>query len=120
MENKEENQAAIFEQICEVNDLDPQVIRAEAKHNNNRKHGPGENIDRLIRTAFRHRANELVAELDISSSNSVEEGKEYQADGDPAAPSFTINEAYIRTKYSEAEAKQIIAALGRVQLPIQS
>ena len=120
MENKEENQAAIFEQICEVNGLDPQVIREEAKHNNPGQQGAGENIDGLIRAAFRHRANELVADLDISSSNSMEEGKEYHADGDPAAPSFTVNEAYIRARYSEAEAKQIIAALGHVQLPIQA
>ncbi|MFD2999307.1 hypothetical protein ACFS7Z_02955 [Pontibacter toksunensis] len=113
MDNKE-TEAAIFDQICKVNDLDPQVIKKEAD---------GENVDALIRTAFRHRANALVADLDIESGSkngSLTEGKEYKADGDPAAPSFTINEEYIRKTYSEDKAEKIIDALGQVQLPIQA
>ncbi|WP_162052133.1 hypothetical protein [Pontibacter pamirensis] len=108
MESKEETEAAIFKQICKVNELDPQVIRKEVN---------GNTIDALIRTAFHQRANTLVADLDTNVS--MTEGKEYNADGDPAAPSFTINEEYICETYSKDNADKIIAALGQVQLPIQ-
>ncbi|RDV10386.1 hypothetical protein DXT99_26405 [Pontibacter diazotrophicus] len=109
MENKTERDFAIFNQICTANDLDPQVIKDEADK---------DTADSLIRTAFWHRANALVADLNIDGS--LTEGKEYNADGDPAAPSFTINEQYIREKYGADKAGKIIEALKGVQLPIQA
>lgn len=109
MENKKERDFAIFNQICTANDLNPQVIKDEADK---------DTVDSLIRAAFRHRANALVADLKLKES--LTEGKEYKADGDPAAPSFTINEDYIRRTYGEDKAERIIAALGQVQLPIQA
>lgn len=123
MENKTEKEFAIFNQICKANDLDPQVIREEAKINDSEKKDKSEQVDSLIRAAFHHRANALVANLDISAENSdgsLMEGKEYNADGDPAAPSFTINDAYIKDNYSADKAEKIIAALGQVQLPIRA
>lgn len=84
MENKE-TEAAIFNQLCKVNDLDPQAIAKDAN---------GNSVNALIRAAFQYHANTLVADLNIDSG-SLTEGKEYMADGDPAAPSFTINEEYI-------------------------
>lgn len=123
MENKTETELAIFKQVCEVNGLDPQAIREEARRTNPEKHDEDDQAGSLIRAAFRHRANALVAGLYIgsnSSNSSMADGKEYTADGDPAAPSFIINEAYIRKTYSADEADKIIAALGQVQLPIQA
>lgn len=120
MENKTETELAIFKQVCEVNGLDPQVIREAARRSNPGKQRESENVDALIREAFRHRASELVADLEISSNNGMTEGKEYTADGDPAAPSFTINEDYIREAYPADEAEKVIAALGQVQLPVQA
>ncbi|GAB3536208.1 hypothetical protein GCM10027443_26160 [Pontibacter brevis] len=109
MENKTERNLAIFNQICTANDLDPQVIKEEAD---------SDTVDALIRAAFRHRANVLVADLKLDKK--LAEGKEYKADGDPAAPSFTINEDYIRENYGAGKAAKIIAALGDVQMPIQA
>jgi len=116
MENKEETGIAIFNQICEVNTLDPDTIREEATANGSQ----ASDAEALIREAFRYRANELVAELNLSSNSSMTNGKEYQADGDPTAPSFTVNDAYIRQMYDADEADQIISALGQVQLPIRA
>jgi len=120
MENKKETELAVFEQICQVNDLDPQAITKEAEQRDPDKRRGGENADFLIRTAFRFRANALVANLDLAADNGLTEGKEYKADGDPAAPSFTINEDYIREAYPADQAEKIIAALGQVQLPVQA
>lgn len=123
MEKKTEAEVAIFYQICEVNDLDPQLIKEEAKKNSPGNEGEDQQAEHLIRTAFRYRANALVVDLgiDLSSGNgSISEGKEYNADGDPAAPSFTINDEFIRKTYSAEEAEKMIAALGGVQLPIRA
>ena len=120
MENKKETELAVFEQICQVNDLDPQAIREEAEQHEPETHSSRENGETLIRAAFRHRANALVANLGITGKSVLTEGREYKADGDPAAPSFTINEDYIREAYSSDEAEKIIDALGQVQLPVQA
>lgn len=120
MENEKETALAVFEQICQVNDLDPQLIREEAKQREPGKFSGGENGETLIRAAFRHRANALVTNLGIIAKSSLTEGKEYKADGDPAAPSFTINEDYIRGAYPTDTAEKIIEALGQVQLPVQA
>lgn len=119
MDNKKETELAIYKQICQVNDLDPQAIREEAKQDSLSNQQESEKVDLLIKAAFRHRANALVADLDIASGG-ITDGKEYTADGDPAAPSFVINEDYIRRNYPADEAEKIITALGHVQLPIQA
>lgn len=123
MEKNTESEVAIFHQICEVNGLDPQSIKEEAKRNNTANKEEDQQADLLIRTAFSHRANALVAEhdVDLSSGNgSITDGKEYSADGDPAAPSFMVNDDYIRKTYPADEAEKMIAALGQVQLPIRA
>lgn len=123
MEKNTESEVAIFKQICEVNGLDPQSIKEEAKRNKISNKEEDQQADFLIRTAFRLRANALVSELDVDLRNgngSITEGKEYNADGDPAAPSFMVNDDYIRKTYPADEAEKIIAALGQVQLPIRA
>lgn len=112
----------IFTQICQVNDLDPDKIREVAQQQKKSK-TESDNPEYLISTAFNYRARQLVKGLELGSTinhENIQQGNEYTINPDPAAPSFTINEDYIHQKYSEAEAKALIDALGKVMLPIRA
>ena len=117
MEEQINRDMAVFHQVCEVNELDPEAIEAEA-----RQRFPGdEQAERLIWTALDHRAQALiasVAQADGSDSGRQQDKAAYTIDGDPAAPSFVINEAAIRSQYDAEQADSIIEALGQVQLPV--
>lgn len=114
---------AIFKQICEVNNLDPEQVRKKAKEQDDRQKEDDEGAEFLIRVAFNLKAKQLIKGLDLGStsgSESITEGEEYSISPDPAAPSFTINEEFINSKYSEGEAAKLIGALGKIMLPIRA
>jgi hypothetical protein len=117
MEDQINRDMAVFHQVCEVNELDPKKIEAEAH-----KRFPGEErAERLIWTALDHRARSLIGSVvqQAGTDNSRQQGKSaYTIDGDPGAPSFVINEAAIRSQYDDDKATRIIEALGQVQLPV--
>ncbi|MCC9138329.1 hypothetical protein ACFSKU_21740 [Pontibacter silvestris] len=119
MKDQTGNEIAIFHQVCEVNELDPQVITKEAQERFPDKFKEDKNAERLIWTALDHRAKALIDSISADISGEVKgEGEEYTIDGDPAAPSFMIHDEYIHNKYSEEEAAKLIDVLGQVQLPI--
>lgn len=119
MEDQTGNEIAIFHQVCEVNELDPETISKEAEDLFPDKFKESKDAEKLIWTALDHRAKALIESLGASFINEVKEDKElYSIDGDPAAPSFMIHDEYIRSKYGEEEAAKIIDVLGQVQLPI--
>lgn len=108
---------AIFEQVCEVNDLDPEKIRSITQEHT----GNTIPAEQLIRAAFNYKAKLVVKGLDVGSTSGnehIQEGDEYSISSDPAAPSFVINEDFINNKYSENEAKRLIEALGKVRMPV--
>lgn len=108
---------AIFRQVCEVNDLDPETIRSIAQE----RTGDTASADQLIRTAFNYKARLAVKGLELGStsgSEHIQEGEEYSLSSDPAAPSFVINEDFIHRKYSEGEAQRLIDALRDVRMPV--
>lgn len=112
---------AIFKQICEVNDLDPDKIKEIAQKQQPSSQNQTDEVEYLIRTVFNHKAKALTKKLELGStsdSDYIRDGEEYSIGADPAAPSFTINEDFIHTKYSEDEARRLIEALGQVMLPI--
>ncbi len=111
----------VFHQICEINELDPQTIIQEAHQNCPDRFSNGNDVDALIRTAYEHRANDLLkgANVDLTKqSNANAGGKPYRIDADPAGPAFTVNEEYIRRAYSKEAAASIIEALGHVKMPV--
>lgn len=112
------DEMALFRQICEINELDPQVIEEAAV-----AHRPGKpnEVETLIWTAFNYRAHELVKEAGLISEENkagLTDKKAYTIDCDPAAPSFKVNEDFIRSKYAEEEAEKLVQALGQVRLPV--
>ncbi len=115
---------AIFNQICEVNELDPDKIREVAQKQ--QPAGQSNNTDEaelLIRTAFSFKAKALTRKLELGStsdSDNISDGEEYSIGADSAAPSFIINEDFINNKYSEDEARRLIDALGKIRLPIRA
>lgn len=120
MEDQINRDMAVFEQICEINELDPQAIEEEAQSRFPDKFKVGKDTERLIWTAFDSRAKSLISQVVQETSHDAEQltGTIYTIDGDPAAPAFVINEDAIRSQYSPDKAAEIIDALGKVQLPV--
>ncbi len=117
MEDQNEKDMAVFQQICEVNELDPQAIMNEVEQTSEGDSATGGNIEKLIWTAFDHRARTLLQSLEQGSGIKGDKA-EYKIDSDPTAPAFVVNEDYIRNQYDAGTADEIISALGHVQLPI--
>ncbi|QCR22678.1 hypothetical protein [Pontibacter sp. SGAir0037] len=123
MGNNESTDITIFRQICEVNDLNPEMIMEEVEARFAEKAAGDTKAELLIRTAFEHKANQLlesVIQEHIAEDGSYTQRSEYKIDADPVAPSFLINEDYIRSSYGDAEAERIIEVLGQVKLPIRA
>lgn len=121
--DKETIGLAIFKQICEVNELDEQQVRAAAQETSNSAKGKSSEAEHLIRTAFHQKAMRLVQDLELNSgagTQAIKEGEEYTIIADPAAPSFTVNEDLIQSKYSKEDADKLIDALGQVMLPVRA
>ncbi|MBF9252550.1 hypothetical protein I2I11_04525 [Pontibacter sp. 172403-2] len=120
MEDHHNIDISVFHQICEVNELDPQVITAEAQERFPEKFKTGLNAERLIWSALDHRARALIASIDQGYTFKGDKGA-YTIDGDPAAPSFVINEENIRSQYPPEKAAGIIDALDhQVKLPVRA
>lgn len=123
MIDKYETGLAIFKQICDVNDLDPDKIKEIAQKKQPDSQNKIEEVEHLIRTVFDYKAKTLTRKLELGStseSEHIRDGEEYSIGADPDTPSFTINEEFIHSKYSEDEAKRLIEALGQVMLPIRA
>jgi hypothetical protein len=121
MEEQIDKEMAVFHQVCEVNELDPEVITQEAKTQFPDLFRNGPDVEQLIRTALDYRALTLMKSITPEAGtkdNQKRDAAAYTIDGDPAAPSFVINEEAIRSRYSTAEAAKIIDALGQVKLPV--
>ncbi|MBF8965043.1 hypothetical protein I0P70_17480 [Pontibacter sp. FD36] len=120
MEDQINRDMAVFQQVCEINELDPQAIEEEAQSRFPDKFKEGKNPERLIWTAFDSRAKSLISQVVQNINLDAEQltDKVYTIDGDPAAPAFVINEDAIRSQYSPEKAAEIIDALGQVQLPV--
>lgn len=118
MEDHNDIYISVFHQICEVNDLDPQAIVAEAQERFPEKFKDGQNAEKLIWSALDHRARAIIAS--VNQGDTLKDDKEaYTIDGDPAAPSFVINEENIRSQNAE-KAAEIIDALGQVKMPVRA
>lgn len=112
---------AVFRQVCEVNELDPEQIRKMAQQQKSSSPAGTSEAELLITTAFNVKAKKVVQGLSLgttSDSENIKAGEEYAINPDPSAPSFTINEDFIHAKYSESEAEKLIEALGKVMLPV--
>ncbi len=111
------DELALFRQICDINELDPQVIEEAAVAHHPDKQNDAET---LIWTAFDYRAHKLAQETGLVSEEDtgLSDTKAYTIDSDPAAPSFKINEDYIRGEFAQEEAEKLIQALGQVKLPV--
>ncbi|MCP2045419.1 hypothetical protein [Pontibacter sp. HSC-36F09] len=120
MEAQINRDMAVFEQVCEINELDPQAITEEAYKRFPDAFKAGKNPERLIWTAFDHRASALIGSLtqEAEQNEGTQTNQAYTIDCDPAAPAFVINEDAIKSQYSAATAAAIIDALGQVQLPV--
>jgi hypothetical protein len=118
MEDQINTEMAIFRQICEINELDPQAIKEEAKQRFPNKFKEGEHESTLIWTAFDHRAKELAKSVGNSGESGVAEGRAYTIDSDPAGPSFTINEEAIRQEHGAEKGAAFIEALRQVKMPV--
>ncbi|MDO6388727.1 hypothetical protein Q4E40_01225 [Pontibacter sp. BT731] len=116
MEDQINRDMAVFEQVCEINELDPQAITEEAHKRFPDKFKTGKNPEQLIWTAYDHRAKALINSVTQEAERKTDQA--YTIDGDPAAPAFVINEDAIRSQYSADKATAIIDALGQVQLPV--
>jgi hypothetical protein len=108
---------AVFRQICEINEIDPQVIQQEAQQQTAAQE-ENRQAELLIKSALDHRAKTLIRSINLSEE-AGNEGKEYSIDGDPAAPSFHIREEFIRSSYAKVDADKLIEVLGQVKLPVQ-
>ncbi|WP_018478770.1 hypothetical protein [Pontibacter roseus] len=117
MENNLERDLAVFQQVCEVNELDPQTITEEAQRRFPDSFTKGPNAERFIWTALDHRAQALLQGIATQESDTLNKQHMYTIDADPAAPSFVIQEDRIRSQYG-GKAEKIIEALGQVQLPV--
>ncbi|MBX0334225.1 hypothetical protein K3G39_13360 [Pontibacter sp. HSC-14F20] len=120
MEDQINRDMAAFEQVCEVNELDPQAIEEEAQSRFPDKFRTGKDPERLIWSALDFRAKALISQVVQETNHDAEQltDKVYTIDGDPAAPAFVINEDAIRSQYSPDKAAEIIDVLGQVKLPI--
>ena len=120
MEDQINRDMALFEQVCEINELDPKAISEEAHRRFPDEFKNGVSPERLIWTAFDHRASALISSVtqEATRHESKQTDQAYTIDGDPAAPAFVINEDAIRSQHSAATAAAIIDALGQVQLPV--
>lgn len=121
MEEQIDKDMAVFHQVCEVNELEPEVITKEANTRFPDQSRNEPDAEQLIRTALDYRARNLMKSITPEAGTEVNQkgnAAAYTIDGDPAAPSFVINEDVIRSRYSTAEAAKIIEALGQVKLPV--
>ncbi|WP_299824815.1 hypothetical protein [uncultured Pontibacter sp.] len=117
MDNQKDNHLALFEQICNINALNPEAIKEEAQQRFPDKFENGLDVERLIWTAFDHRAKTLMD--GIGNATPADAGKAaYTIDADPAAPAFMVNERNILSQYNPETARNIIDALGQVQMPV--
>ncbi len=105
---------AVFHQICQINEIDPQAIQQQVLANSTGQLQNDKQAENLIRTALDSRAKALMQSINLPGA-----GGEYVIDSDPAAPSFQIKEDFIRSKYNEVDAKKLIDVLGQVKLPVQ-
>jgi len=119
MEDHNDIYISVFHQICEVNDLDPEAITAEAEERFPERLKEGQDAEKLIWTALDTRARTLIANVDQGNTFKGDKTA-YTIDGDPAAPSFVINEENIRSLYPAEKASEIIDALGQVKLPVRA
>ncbi|WP_187261931.1 hypothetical protein [Pontibacter beigongshangensis] len=121
MENQQNKGLAIFKQICEVNELDPETVRAEAQKNHSEKMRARSEAEKLVWTALDLRARALLQKTGAKTMESIKgDGGEYSIDADPAAPGFVVNEDTIRSKHQASIAEYIIEALAGVKLPVQA
>ena len=104
-EDKNNIAMSVFHQVCEVNDLDPQAITAEAQERFPERFKDGQDVEKLIWSALDKRARALAGMMAHTLKG---DKQEYTIDGDPAAPSFVINEENIRSHYSAEKAEKII------------
>ncbi|MHC2991814.1 hypothetical protein OB13_09535 [Pontibacter sp. HJ8] len=121
MEEQLDKEMAVFHQVCEVNELEPEVITKEAKTQFPDRFRNGSDAEHLIRTALDYRARTLIKSIEPEAENEDNlqgNAPAYTIDGDPAAPSFVINEEAIRNQYDTEKASKIIDALGQVKLPV--
>jgi hypothetical protein len=117
MEGQTGTGMAVFKQICEINEIDPQVILEEVGKQPAEKLDENERAEKFIRAALEHRAIALIQSIN-TAQEAGNAGGEFEIDADPAAPSFQINEELIRSKYDSADAEKIIEVLAQVQLPV--
>ncbi|TXK50515.1 hypothetical protein FVR03_04850 [Pontibacter qinzhouensis] len=122
MMDQEKMASAVFQQICEVNDLNPTAIAAameESTAGAGKLAGKTE-AEKLIWTALDQRARVLLQQPGLDLTAAIKgDGGEYAIDPDPAAPAFVIQEDTIRSKHGQALAEKLIEALGQVKLPVQ-
>ncbi|MFT2008004.1 hypothetical protein ACMA1I_04955 [Pontibacter sp. 13R65] len=121
MEDQKDRAQAIFLQICDVNDLDPEMIKAESQTKSSEKLRSRGEAEVWIYTALNYRAMQLLQEAGLATTTPLKgDGGEYSIDADPAAPAFVINEDTVRSKHEHEVAEQIINALAEVKLPVQA
>ena len=118
MEKTNNTEGAIFKQICAVNEVNPQVVEREAQEKCADKLQENNKEEVLIWAALDLKARTLISSILTEPIPGTH--KLYTIDGDPAAPSFVINEDAIHELYKKTEADQIIAVLGQVKMPIRA
>lgn len=120
MEDQLNRDLAVFQQVCDANELNPKAISEEARRRFPDKFRDGENAEHLIWTALDHRASALINSVmrDNPDREQQRTSAAYTIDGDPAAPAFVINEEAIRSQYGADKAAKIIDVLSQVQLPV--